>query len=335
MSSKRTKLEKSRGAWDLQAVLLEKIQHSGGWVNTHTHLDRAFTITPKTLPLASAHLHEKWTIVDEIKQKSSVTQIYDRMAYAVETQLKQGVTALGSFIDVDAVIQDKSLEAAGKLREKYSKSKDIRLVFINQTLKGVLEPEARKWFELGAEFVDIIGGLPGKDAGREAEHLDVVLLTAKRLGKRAHIHVDQLNTAQEKETELLVKKTINHGMEGKVSAIHGISIAAHPSQYRQQLYKAMQFAGVSLICCPTAWIDSRRSEEMAPTHNSIAPVEELVASGTTVSIGTDNIADVYKPFTDGDMWTELRFLLESLHFYDIDELVQIATTNGRRVLGLE
>jgi cytosine/adenosine deaminase-related metal-dependent hydrolase len=89
-----------------------------------------------------------------------------------------------------------------------------------------------------------------------------------------------------------------------------------------------------LICCPSAWIDSRRSEELSVTHNSIAPIEELIHEKIPVSLGTDNIFDIYKPFSDGDMWTELRFLLETCHFYNTNELVKIATTNGRKSLGL-
>ena len=90
-----------------------------------------------------------------------------------------------------------------------------------------------------------------------------------------------------------------------------------------------------MITCPTAWIDSKRNENLSVTHNSIAPVEELVKFGITVGIGADNIADVYKPFTDGDMWTELRFLLETCHYYDLDELVKISTLNGRKILGVK
>lgn len=62
-----------------------------------------------------------------------------------------------------------------------------------------------------------------------------------------------------------------------------------------------------VVACPTGWIDSRRTEEKVPNHNSVTPIDELVPSGVTVALGTDNIADIYKPF-DGDMWTELRIL---------------------------
>lgn len=330
-NKKLTVLE--RREWDIRQEIVKRIEKAGGWVNTHTHLDRAYTIDLTSLELGNAHLHQKWGLVDEIKRRSSVDEIYDRMAYALEEQVEQGVGVVGSFIDVDSVVEDKALRAAEKIRDK-NKSHGVRVVFINQTLKGVLEPEARKWFELGAEFVDIIGGLPGRDRWREDEHVDVVLGTAKKLNKMAHVHVDQLNMEREKETELLVKKTMEHKMEGRVVAIHGISIAAQRFEYRHELYRKMRQAGVGVICCPTAWIDSRRSEELTVTHNSIAPVEELVAAGMVVGLGTDNIADVYKPFTDGDMWTELRFLLESCHYYDLDELVKIGSSNGRKILGV-
>ncbi len=323
---------KKNDAWNLRAPLIEAIRQKGGWVNAHAHLDRAYTITPETLYLADAPLQEKWEIVDAIKRSSSVAQIYDRMAFAVEQQIAQGVRVLGSFIDVDDVIKDKAIQAAQRVREQYSQ--DIEIRFINQALKGVVQPSERKWFAEALSFVDIIGGLPKKDAGREEEHLDILFSAAKKKGMMVHVHVDQFNEESEKETEQLVRKTEEYGLQGQVVAIHGISLAAQPKAYREALYARMQQAGVMLITCPTAWIDSRRSEVLSVTHNSIAPIEELVAAGVTVGLGTDNIADVYKPFTDGDMWTELRFLLESCHYYNTEELVKIATTNGRNILGV-
>ena len=106
-------------------------------------------------------------------------------------------------------------------------------------------------------------------------------------------------------------------------------------EYRKEVYKMSRDAGLSFITCPTAWIDSRRTEWLTPTHNSITPVEEMLEYDLVVAIGSDNIQDVYKPFSDGNMYTEVKFLLESLHLYDIDALVKIATSNGRLVIGME
>lgn len=325
-------VKKGNRQWDLRSLVESKIRKNGGWVNAHAHFDKAYTITAKTAHIAHINLKNKWTLVDEMKKRSTVSQIYDRMAASTERMIEQGVQAVGTFIDVDEVMKDKSIKAAEKIREKYKK--DIVIKFANQALKGVIDKKAREWFMIGAEFADIIGGLPRKDHPHEAEHIDFILDTAKRMKKMVHAHVDQFNDPTEFETEMLADAAIKHGMKGKVVAVHAISVAAHKKEYREKLYKKMKKAGVMVITCPTAWIDTPRSEDLQPFHNSIAPVEELVSAGITVALGTDNIADIVKPFTDGDMWIELRFLFESCRMNDIDTLVKIATVNGLKTLGL-
>jgi len=319
--------------WDLKSIVTQKIMDKGGWVNTHNHLDRAYTLNAETFPYTNAYLKDKWYIVDKMKSESTVDQIYGRMAKATESFLEQGVQALGTFIDIDDIMKDKSIKAAIRLRDNYGSDIDIK--FVNQVLKGVIDPTSRQWFDLGAQFVDIIGGLPAKDDGHEEEHLDILLTTAKSMGKMAHVHIDQFNSPDEKETELLARKTIEHGMQGRVVGVHGISIGAHPLAYRKELYGLMREADLMMIACPTAWIDHDRSERLVPSHNSVTPIDELLPEGITVGLGVDNISDVYKPYSDGNMWTELRVALESCHFYDIDQLVNLATTNGLRVLGIE
>jgi cytosine/creatinine deaminase len=315
-------------------LLLKKIAAKGGWVNAHAHIDRAHILTKENYHLTAASLQEKWGFPDNYKAKATVDDIYDNMARAVENMCEQGVQAIGTFIDVDPVIKDKAILASQKLRDNFGK--DIKIIFINQVIKGVIEPEAREWFERGAQYVDIIGGLPEKDKGKEAEHLDILFETAKRNGsKTLHIHVDQFNSPTQRDTELLTKKTVEHSYEGKVTAVHCLSVAAQPQPYRKKLYSQMKEAGVSVIACPVAWIDTPRSEILTPSHNAVTPVEEMVAAGLTVAIGTDNINDIYKPFSDGDMWTELKFLLEACHLYDLNALAEIATTNGLEVLGIK
>jgi len=58
---------------------------------------------------------------------------------------------------------------------------------------------------------------------------------------------------------------------------------------------------------PLGWIDTRRNETLMPFHNALTPVDELVPLGITIALGTDNIADIYKPFINGSMWEELHY----------------------------
>lgn len=318
--------------YDLKSEILQKIKENGGWVNAHAHIDRAYTLAKENFHLTNATLQEKWYLSDDIKRNSSVDDIYNRMAFAIERMLEQGVQAIGTFIDVDEVTEDKAIKAAQRIRDRYKSS--IRIKYINQVLRGVIDKTARKWFDIGAQFVDIVGGLPEKDKGKEAEHLDILLDTAKRMKKMCHVHIDQLNDPHQKDTELLVNKTVEHGMQGKVVGVHGISIGSQSKEYREMLYKKMKKSDVMMVACSIAWIDARRNEILAPIHNALTPIDELIPAGITVGIGTDNIADINKPFDTGNMWEELHTLLEASHFYDIDNLVKIATVNGRKVLGI-
>ncbi len=317
--------------WDIKQEILTKIKKNGGWVNCHGHMDRAYSLTPERLKLMNKLREEKWQLNKELRKSSTVTDIYERMAKATETLLEQGCNVTGTFIDVDYDVKDKAIKAAEKVRSQY---KEMKFVFLNQSSYGILTEESRKWFEYGADFVDIIGGLLKADQGHEKEHLDILLQAAKTRSKMVHIHVDENNIMKEKETEILANKVIEHEMIGKVVGIHGISINAHPKEYRESLYKLIKQSQLMFIACPMSWINARRSEELTPTHNPVTPLDEMYLHGITVGLGIDNIGDIFMAFNDANLWNDLRLLMECNRFYEVDELVKIATSNGRKILGI-
>ena len=190
------------------------------------------------------------------------------------------------------------------------------------------------------EFMRVDFGLPEKDddtnpgQGLGKTHLDTIFSIAAERDKPLHIHADQYNSPAQRDTELILDTIEAYGYAGRVSLVHCISLAAQPKEYRDRSYARLAELGVTTICCPTSWIDSRRTETLAPSHNAITPVDEMLDAGALVAMGVDNIADIYKPFSDGDLWTEMRFLLEATHTYDIPALARIATTNGLRSLSL-
>ena len=309
--------------------IIQKIKQNGGFVNAHSHIDRAYTSSYFSNEEQYLFLKEKWKLVDKIKRQSSTEEYKKRMLKCIKNQQSFGVTSLLSFIDIDDVAGFRAIEAATQVKEETS----INFKIACQTLKGVLKPKYEMMIESQLQNIDIIGSLPAADSNK-SKHLDKVMQWAKEYNKRLHVHVDQLNTPEEKETEMLARKAIEWGIEGNVTAVHSISLACHPEYYRNEVYKMSRDAGLSFISCPSAWIDHPRREDLAPIHNSITPVDELIQNDLIVAIGSDNIMDVYKPYCDGDMSFELRMLLEACKIYDEDQLVKIATTNGKKVLGL-
>ena len=308
------------------------IYQQGGFVNAHAHIDRAYTVTEKDMKLfANNPLFFKWEFVDKIKSQSSVLDYENRISAALESQIRFGTQAICSFIDIDPVVNYTAITAVNKVKKKYP---HLILKTAFQTLKGVLNPQPRKLLEDMLDDVDIIGSLPKADLNTD-KHLDIVMNWAKSCNKRLHVHVDQLNSAEEKETEQLIDMTKKHGLEGRVTAIHSLSLACHPKKYRNRIYQKAADVGLSFICCPSAWIDHKRTEVLSPTHNSVTPVDELLEHDLLVALGSDNIADIYKPYCDGNMMNELRLLIDSCRVYKKEDIINITVKNGLKIIGVD
>jgi len=313
--------------------LKNRIIDNGGFVNAHAHFDRAFTLEMFSEMETYKHLEEKWKLVDRFKAQACANSYEENVLRAIDSQINFGVSHACSFIDVDSLCQHAAIVGAKKAA---AARPNFKIKLACQTLKGVLRPAENELLETVLDSFDIIGSLPRADGIENIErHLDKVMFWAKARNKRLHVHVDQLNCQSEKETELLARKTIEWGLEGMVTAVHGISLACHEKYYRQEVYKLCKDAGLSFVACPSAWIDHPRREDLAPIHNAITPVDELLEHDIVVALGSDNIHDVYKPYADGDMMFELRLLLEACKIYDEDALVKIATENGKKVLGID
>jgi cytosine/adenosine deaminase-related metal-dependent hydrolase len=113
-------------------------------------------------------------------------------------------------------------------------------------------------------------------------------------------------------------------MEGRVRAVHAISVAAKFDREQDRICRVVKDAAMGVIVCPSAALSMKPLSKTAPLHNSIAPVVRLLAHDIDVSLGIDNIADLFMPVVDGDMWFECRMLMESCRYYDLEAVAKLA-----------
>jgi cytosine/adenosine deaminase-related metal-dependent hydrolase len=320
--------------WNLKAQMLEAIKQKGGWVNCHAHFDKAFYITKDGLDKSTLDMEVKWNMSDDIKRKSSQEEIEDRIRIALDLLVDQGCKMTCTFVDAYEAVGHKAIDAAVKVKEEYKNK--IDLLTITQPLGGLVNKQARDLYEAITAKADIAGGLPSKDRPNDQENLDILFQIAKNLNKPLHVHIDQENNPNEKDTEKLIQATEKFGYQGRVVAVHAISTSAQPASYRKDLYKKMSDIGMAVAVCPGAALGMRQLDQFqSNVHNSIANVPEMLEAGVVVGIGVDNVYDYYQPFIDADMWVELRMLMEACRFYDFDKLVDIATINGKKLLSIK
>lgn len=317
--------------WDLKTQMLDAIAQNGGFVNCHAHFDKAFYITKDRLEDSNVDMEKKWNMSDDIKRKSTKEEIAKRIRTALDIFVNQGVKFTVSFIDAYDAVGHKAIDAALKVKEEYKDK--ITLLLATQPLGGLINKEARDLYEAITVKADIVGGLPSKDRPNDEQSLDYLFEIAKKLNKPVHVHIDQENNPNERDTEKLIAAVKRHGYQGRTVAVHAVSTSAQPKEYRTKIYKELAELGIAVVVCPSAMLSQRQFDQfLAPGHNSIANVPEMLEAGITVGLGVDNIADFYLPFVDGDMWTEMRMLQETCRYHDFDQLVKIASTNGKKIL---
>ena len=312
--------------------MLEAIKKNGGFVNCHAHFDKAYYITREGLDKSMVSMEEKWRMSDGIKRAATVPEIKERIKRALDGLIKQGCKLTCTFVDAYDAVGHKAIDAANEVKLEYKDK--ITLLTITQPLGGLVDDKARALYEEITAKADIAGGLPSKDRPDDTKHLDYLFEIAKKLNKPVHVHIDQENNPDERDTEKLIEAVKRYGYQGRTVAVHAISTSAQPKEYRMKIYKEMAELGIAVAVCPSAALSMRQLDQhTAPVHNSIANVPEMLEAGVLVGLGVDNIVDFYEPFVDGDMWTELRLMQEACRYYNLDALVEIASTNGAKILG--
>lgn len=307
--------------WDMREEFLRLVRQYGGFASYHAHYDKAYLISLENLEASMIDMQKKWTLYRHLKENYTREDLVERITRGVQNMVDQGATHCRTLIDADSTIRTLGVEAALEVKKKFKSQ--IHFEIGVQPLQGVLEEESREQFEKACSMADVVGGLPSKDRPTPEKHLDVIMRIAREQNKRLDVHVDQENNPYENETEMLARKTIEYGLEGRVSAVHAISVAAKPAIEQDRIIRLLKDAGVSVIVCPSAALSMKQLDMQGPLHNSIAPVPKLLDAGVPVYLGVDNVYDFFMPLVDGDLWFESRLLMEACRFYDLKRVAQL------------
>lgn len=325
------------GKWD--QILERTVRSFGGWLNAHTHLDRANTFAPEYLqhanidPVGAAGLSlpVKQILVGELHKGKAYRpdNLYARMRAELERMVALQVREVVSFVDATPDIGLTAIEQAARLREEFRGRLTLKIAV--SPIFGFKNPQVNpdRWnvYRQAAEIADVLGGLPSKDRaeGRVGfdGHVRMLLELAKTLHKPVHLQVDQDNDPREEETEQLTQAVRwlgspdVPGEDGPtVWAVHAISPACYDEARFQRLVENLVTYNIGVICCPTAALSMFQLRPMlTPVHNSIARILDMLVAGVPVRIGTDNICDIFIPNGDGSVRSEVWVAATALRFY--------------------
>lgn len=327
-------LEKGLSAEAGQVIDAKGCLVTESFVNGHLHLDKVYTLKMAGEDALKSYNGEGMGgAMTGIEQAANFKAAYDEswilpnVRKACDLALKYGNTHIRAFADVDSKARLEGVKALLKAREEYKGRVELQVVAFPQD--GVArEPGARELVKQALDLgADVVGGIPWIEFTREDEqdHVDAMCAYAKEYNKPISMLLDDVGDGEERTLEMLCKRSIAMGWQGRVTAQHCRAMELYPENYFRKLTSLLKQAGVGIVSDPH-------------TGPLAARVKDLLAAGVPVALGQDDIQDAYYPFGENNM-LQIAFLashlLRMLTFDDMELLYDMITTTAARVLGME
>ncbi|MCI8723711.1 MAG: amidohydrolase family protein [Ruminococcus sp.] len=304
------------------------------FVNGHLHLDKVYTLQmagqEALKEYNGANMGGAMTSIEraaDFKAAYDESWIIENVRKACNLAVKYGNTHIRAFADVDSKAKLEGVKALLKAREEYKDKVELQVVAFPQD--GVArEPGARELIKEALELgADVVGGIPWIEFTKEDEqdHVDSMCAYAKEYNKPISMLLDDVGDAEERTLEMLCKKSIEIGWQGRVTAQHCRAMELYPENYFRKLVTLLKQAGVGIVSDPQ-------------TGPLAARVKDLLEAGVPVALGQDDIQDAYYPFGECNM-LQVAFLashlLRMVTFDDMELLYDMITVNAAKVLGIE
>ena len=304
------------------------------FVNGHLHLDKVYTLQmagqEALKEYNGANMGGAMTSIEraaDFKAAYDESWIIENVRKACNLAVKYGNTHIRAFADVDSKAKLEGVKALLKAREEYKNKVELQVVAFPQD--GVeREPGTRELIKEALDLgADVVGGIPWIEFTREGEqdHVDSMCAYAKEYNKPISMLLDDVGDAEERTLEMLCKKSIEMGWQGRVTAQHCRAMELYPENYFRKLVTLLKQAGVGIVSDPQ-------------TGPLAARVKDLLEAGVLVALGQDDIQDAYYPFGECNM-LQVAFLashlLRMITFDDMELLYDMITVTAAKVLGME
>ena len=344
--------------------MLERLMADRGplVVDCHRHLASEYTIDGGTYSAISdgKHLNQKWSLMDTLRREDFyLDTLSTRLNDAIRRMKDQRIGFCRTYAEIDSFLGIRVVEAIHRVKEDWKENMTLQIAAY--PFQGIGDTAKLKRAEQALEMSDLLGCLPSRgrknvgDSDTTFRNMRELFALAQRHNKPIDLQIDQDNHPDERESEVLVQvaqEFRDKGYEQSITATHCISLSAQTPVYRESVIKGMSELDIRVVTCPSAALGMKHPEtknlslwdrlrillrihRIPSSHNSIAPVTELIEAGVIVGIGSDNVADLYEAFTTGDIREEMRMMLSAIRWTGpIETIADMMTQNGRKILGV-
>ena len=295
-----------------------------GLVDAHTHLDKTYS----TLENQSGTLLEAIRVWRRVRPTRTYEMVQQSARRALNMAIANGVTAMRSHIDIadEALIP---LRAILDLREELREQIDLQIVALGSA--AAQRPFLERAMQLGA---DLVGGAPALCSDPLAE-IDAAFAVAEKFGRNIDLHIDETENPNTLTLNYLADKTIEHNMQGHVTAGHCCSLAFVDDETAKRVIDKVAAAQLNIVTLPSCNL-VLMGRHIHPTPRGTTRVKELLAAGVNVCAASDNVRDPFNPFGSYDLLQIANLNAHVAHMTGESELrdcLEMVTTRAASTMG--
>ena len=305
-----------------------------GLVESHIHLDKAL-LSART-PSVEGTLAEALRITGEAKRGFTVDDIRQRARAVLDLAVRQGTTAMRSYVEVDPIVELKGIEALLPLRDEYRPALDLQLCAFAQ--EGILHSPGTEALleEALRRGADLVGGCPYNDTDAHAQ-IDIVFRLARDFDMDADFHADFFDNPDHLHVRYIAEQTVRWGWQGRVAVGHMSELAALDPEELAPIIALMQSAGLGVIMLPATDFYLMGRKDIKNPRRGLAPAKRLLAAGIPVAAATNNVQNAFTPVGNANLPLMGFLVAVGAHMgtaRDLAEVFAMLTTYPARILRL-
>ena len=306
-----------------------------GLVDPHIHLDKALLLD--RYPAVEGTFSEALQKTLHAKQEYTVDDIQARARTVIEKAIAFGTTAMRTHVEVDPILQLKSLEALLPLKQEYAWGLDLQLAIFAQ--EGITNQPGttdllKKAMAMGG---DVIGSAPYVDPLPE-ENIRTVFEIAQEFDCDVDFHLDFIDDDAPLLLPVVIEETLRRNWRDRVCLGHMTKLAGLTPDQLNTLLPKLKEAGISILALPATDLYMMAREDTHNVRRGVAPIHRLAESGVKVGLATNNVQNLFTPFGDGDVLKICTLLAQVLQLGTTTShqlCLEMATSRAAEAIGIK
>jgi cytosine/creatinine deaminase len=305
-----------------------------GLVDPHIHLDKALLLT--RYPAVSGTFAEAMQKTLQAKQEYTLEDIQSRAIKIIEKAISFGTTAMRTHVEVDPIVQLKSLEALLPLQKEYAWGMTLQLAIFAQegitNQPGTIEL-LRQAMTMGGEA---IGSAPYVDPD-PAANIRLIFDLAQEFDRDVDFHLDFLDDDAPLLLPIVIKETIKRNWHHRVCLGHMTRLAGLNPSELEAFVPQLKEAGIAILALPATDLYMMARVDTHNVRRGVAPIDRLAKSGVKVGLATNNVQNLFTPFGDGDVLKICTLLAQVLQLGTTAShqlCLEMATSKAAEAIGI-